>query len=199
MCGANASAESCDQLTLADQAEISRLQRENEDLRAMLPSREEMRLMRSQVEDATAMKKSFEGLYVEHKRQLLEMAQEKSGLERQLTEAKEKEQKTQHLLDTECGTSSSLQQQLQLSEESLATAAKENTCLSNAMNDGISEMRALKSQVFELQQQLSVSRHELEASNDAAATQKEHLLEQVGELRLKNENLSESIENYLKR
>ena len=58
--GANASAESCDQLTLADQAEISRLQRENEDLRAMLPSREEMRLMRSQVEDATAMKKSFE-------------------------------------------------------------------------------------------------------------------------------------------
>ena len=112
------------------------------------------------------------------------MAEEKSGLERQLTDAKEKEQKTQHLLDTECGTSSSLQQQLQLSEESLATAAEENTRLSNAMDDGISEMRALKSQVFELQQQLSVSRHELEASNDAAATQKEHLLEQVGELRL---------------
>lgn len=47
-------------LSLAESSEIARLRQENEELRSQLPTKEEMRLMRSQMEDAMAMKASFE-------------------------------------------------------------------------------------------------------------------------------------------
>ena len=60
MCyAAGAGGEDCVQL-LADSSEITRLRLENDELRSQLPTKEEMRLVKSQMEDALEMKKSFE-------------------------------------------------------------------------------------------------------------------------------------------
>ena len=127
------------------------------------------------------------------------MADKRSAAEHRLAEAQEKETLTRQLLEAEQSTVITAQQQLKVTEESLASAVEETNRVCTTLNDTASTLKASKAQVNELQQQLVVSRHELQASNDAAANTKESLLGQLGDTRLELDSVKHLLQETSKK